>query len=483
MSGNVLVRFDDVDFDFGHNKPILDEANFTVRRGQKIALMGQNGAGKSTIFKLLTGELREKEGQVNLDRQPSVAIAKQVIEPEELEKTLSEYFQDAFSEIVYNIDPKIDEVLEIVHLDSSKDRKLREFSGGQKARLLLAFALIQKPDLLLLDEPTNNLDAEGIQHLEAFLKSYQKTCIVISHDAGFLNSFTDGVLYLDGLTQKVDQYTGNYNDVVREISKQIAKEQRENAQLEKGIQARKDKANFFGNKGGQMRARGKKMRLEAEAMEESKVDVRREDKPIPSFEIPIQEGTPGGIAKFHTISVIKNGALKEKSVEIDLRKGDTLLVGGPNGIGKTTFLERFVSEPDQFAEVFNNIRIGYYSQDFSSLDYDKTVLEILKESSQTADEEKIRKTAARFFLQGDMVFKKVETLSEGQKGLVVFAKLLLEEPALVVLDEPTNHINFRHLPVIAEAVKNFKGATVLVSHDEKFLEDVGTVERIDLGEV
>lgn len=483
MSGNVLIRFDEVDFDFGHNKPILHEANFSVRRGSKIALMGQNGAGKSTIFKLLTGGLKAHEGSVILDRNPSVAIAKQVVDPEELEKTLREYFSGAFSKPVYDIDPRIDEVLEVVNLEANKDRPLKTFSGGQKARLLLAFALIQKPDLLLLDEPTNNLDAEGIEHLEDFLKNYNKTCIVISHDADFLNTFTDGVLYLDVFTNKVEQYVGNYHDVVREISAQIGKEQRENAQLAKGIQERKDKANFFANKGGQMRARGKKMRLEAESMEEAKVEVRKEDKAIPPFTIPLQSNVPGGLAQLHTVPVIKNGEVKEKSVRVDLRKSTKLLVKGPNGIGKTTFIQKFVENPEQFAKMSDGVKIGYYSQDFSDLDYEKTVFEVLEEASNVKEEEKIRKTAAKFFIRGDMVFKKVETLSEGQKGLVVFAKLVLEEPALLILDEPTNHINFRHLPVIAEAVNKFEGALILVSHDNKFLKDMGTMETVDLGEL
>ncbi|MEX0933394.1 MAG: ABC-F family ATP-binding cassette domain-containing protein [Candidatus Paceibacterota bacterium] len=481
MSGNVIVRFEEVDFDFGHTKPILTGASFSVRRGSKIALMGQNGAGKSTIFKLLTGVLEPTEGRITVDQKLTVALSKQVLVPEELELTVRQYFQHAFKDVVYDIDPKIDEVLVIVHLEAGKERLMKTFSGGQKARLLLARALIQKPDLLLLDEPTNNLDVHGIEHLEDFLKNYSKTVMVISHDARFLNSFTDGVLYLDIFKRFVEQYTGNYTDVVREISARIAKERRENVRLEKGIQERKDKASFFANKGGQMRARAKKMRVEAEGMDEAKVEVRREDKTLPPFTIPFQEDLTGMIALFHTIPVIKKGERKEKKKRIELRQGDKLLVKGPNGIGKTTFLESFVREPDYFADVHERVKIGYYAQDFSGLDYEATVFDVLKRASAEDIEEKIRATAARFLIGGDLVYKPVHTLSEGQKGLVSFARLVLESPGLLILDEPTNHINFRHVPIIAKAVRNFEGAVIIVSHDESFLKDIGETLVVDMG--
>ncbi|MDZ7726270.1 MAG: ATP-binding cassette domain-containing protein [Candidatus Campbellbacteria bacterium] len=480
MSGNTIIRFDEVDFDFGYTKPILDEVSFTIRRGSKIALMGQNGAGKSTLFKLFTGEFKPHEGKITNDRNPSIAVAKQVIDTKDLDKTVRDYFQDAFEEVVYDIDPRIDEVLEIVNLEADKDKTLRKFSGGQKARLLLAFALIQKPDIILLDEPTNNLDKKGIEHLRDFLKNYQGTCVVISHDAEFLNYFTNGVLYLDVHTHKVEQYVGNYNDVVKEISSRIAAEERKNAQLKKGIQEKKDKANFFASKGGQMRARAKKMRVEASEMQESKVEIRKEDKVIPNFQIPLQENVPDTVVLFHTISLMKGGEEKEKKKRLELHKGDILLLKGPNGIGKTTFLEKFIETPTRFSEIGPEVKIGYYSQDFSRLDHDATVFEVLKRSAIENNEEKIRATAAKFLIGSDLIFKEIHTLSEGQKGLVSLARLVLEEPALIVLDEPTNHINFRHLPIIAKAVKDFKGVVILVSHNDSFVNEIGETKTLDL---
>ncbi len=283
-----VVRFEEVSFSYGHNYPILKESVFSLKRGMKVTLMGQNGAGKSTLFKLLMGEYEPLEGRIIAAPGLSIAMANQAMTAADRAKTVREYFEGMFPKKVYDIDPRIDEALEVVNLRADHDAKVSTFSGGQQARLLLAGALIQKPDLLLLDEPTNNLDHAGIEHLTAFLKDYAKTCMVISHDAEFLNSFTDGVLYLDVHTQKLEQYTGNYYDLLEEISARIERENRKNAQLAKKIQDNKDKANFFAQKGGKMRVVAKKMRDEIEEMEEEKVDVRREDKTIRPFQIPAQ---------------------------------------------------------------------------------------------------------------------------------------------------------------------------------------------------
>src|SRR6185437_3157494 len=192
--GEVIVRFEGVSFDFGPRKPILEKVDFSVRKATKITFMGQNGAGKSTIFKLMTGEHVPEDGIIHIAHGLTVATAKQVIAREDLELTVRDFFQKVFDKKIYDIDPRIDKVLAVVNLSADHEKKIGVFSGGQQARLLLAQALIQDSDLLLLDEPTNNLDKAGIEHLTKFLQGYKKTVIVISHDAEFLNSFTQGVL-------------------------------------------------------------------------------------------------------------------------------------------------------------------------------------------------------------------------------------------------------------------------------------------------
>jgi len=482
-----VIRFEKVSFEYGHNKPILTEVDFGLRRGMKMAVMGQNGAGKSTLFALMTGELKPEDGEINVSHGMKVAIASQVIPREKMELTVRDFFQSYFDKKVYDIDPKIDEVLEVVNLkhhEKLHDRIVKSFSGGQQARLLLASALIQDPDLLLLDEPTNNLDKAGIEHLTKFLVDYDKTCVVISHDAEFLNAFTTGVLYLDVFTRKIEQYPGNYHDVQRDILIRIDKENRKNAQLEKKIQENKDKANFFAQKGGKMRLVAKKMRTEVEEMEEEKVDVRKEDRTIRPFTIPAQEELSGVVFELKSYSVLSaKGKPVVKKANIQLRKNNHLLLRGPNGIGKSTLLEAIAKGVADGATISEGVKVGYYRQDFSTLDFDQTVFDaLMKAMSQTGqpDEKRMRTVAAGFLLVGDTVYTKIGSLSEGQKGLVAFASLVLERPGLLILDEPTNHINFRHLPEIAKALDAYQGAMILVSHVPEFVEKIRMDDVLDL---
>lgn len=474
------MRFDKVSFSFGIKKPILNEVDFSVRRGSKITLMGQNGAGKSTIFGLITGALEPEDGVTHLAQGLTIATARQVIPRGELDLTVREFFEKAFSQKVYDIDPRINKVLDAVNLTAPHDKIIRAFSGGQQARLLLAFALIQNPDLLLLDEPTNNLDKDGIAHLTKFLVEYKKTCIVISHDAGFLNSFTGGVLYLDVHTHKVEQYVGNYNDVVAEISARIEKENRKNALLEKEIQAKKDKSNFFANKGGQMRLVAKRMREKAEELEEEKVEVRREDRTIRQFTIPSQQDIPADVLQITSFLTIQNHKPKERKKKVSLRKNQHLLLSGPNGIGKSTLLESLASGNAKGAKIAPGVRVGYYRQDFSNLDFDKTVYQELVAVMDDPREDHLRSVAAGFLITGESMDIKIGNLSEGQKGLVAFARLVLQKPGLLILDEPTNHMNFRHLPVIAKALTAYEGAMILVSHVPDFVAQIRIDETLDL---
>ena len=479
-----VISFEKVSFEYGHQKPILDAVDFSVRRGMKITFMGQNGAGKSTIFALITGALKPESGKVNVMNGLSIALSQQVIPRDELVLTVREFFEKRFLHKVYDIDHKIDAVLEIVNLKGHEKvhkRIIKSFSGGQQARLLLASALIGDPDLLLLDEPTNNLDKAGIEHLTQFLINYKKTVIVISHDADFLNAFTHGVLYLDVHTRKVEQYVGNYFDVVKEISLRIEKENRKNAQLAKEIQANKDKANFFAMKGGQMRMVAKRMRDKAEELEEEKVDVRKEDKTIRPFVIPMQEGLSGEILNITSFTTIgKNHKPVLRKARLSLRRGEHLFLRGPNGIGKSTLLESLAKRTAEGVQIAHGVKIGYYRQDFSTLNFEDTVYESLMAATDKKDEERMRSVAAGFLIDAIVIRTKIGALSEGQKGLVAFARLVLERPGLLILDEPTNHINFRHVPLIASALDAYRGAMILVSHVPEFVAKIRIDEILDL---
>ena len=477
--GNVILRFDGVSFNYGI-KPILDEVSFGVREGAKITLMGQNGAGKSTLFDLIMSVHEPAEGSIHIQKGLTISHAMQVMPREKLNFSVREFFQSAFIEKVYDIDPRIKEILKVVHLIAPFERKIREFSGGQQARLLLAYALIQKPDILLLDEPTNNLDKQGIEHLTKFLIEYEKTCLVISHDAKFLNAFTHGVLYLDFYTRKIEYYVGNYFDVVTEITARIERDRMKNVRLEKDISNRKEQANFFAQKGGHMRDVARKMNEKIEELEGQLVETRQEDKTIRDFVIPATIFSEP-VVTIKSVSMIHNHKPIVKKVNIILKKGERLLIKGPNGIGKTYFLQSIVDEKAKGVSLLKGAAIGYYRQDFSGLDMNTSVYKTLSDVMKDGSDQQLRSVAAQFLLTSDILNNKVESLSEGQKGLLCFAQFVLQHPALLILDEPTNHINFRHLPIIAKALNKYGGAMIIISHMGEFVNEVKTTQTLDLG--
>lgn len=477
--GDVILRFANVTFEYVEDRPLLEDASFGVRERAKVTIMGQNGAGKSTIFKMITGELKPKTGSVNIRPGAKVAIAQQVMPEEMMDKSVSDYFAEAFEDRKYDLDRRVDEILDVVNLKVPHEKLVRDLSGGQRARLLLAFALIQNPDILLLDEPTNNLDAEGIFHLTYFLQSYEKTVIVISHDTDFLNSFTDSVLHLDVFTQKVNQYVGDYYAVVEQIAAQIERDRMKNARLQKEIIDRKEKVNFFANKGGKMRKLASKLRDEIEEAEDNKVDTLREDKTLRGFTIEPQEWKED-VVKITRITAIKNHEPVEKEVDIKLRRGQKLLITGPNGIGKSTFIRGLASGINPGAQIMPGVKVGYYRQDFSGLDYNQSGYEALKSVMEVGDNETIYAVGAHFFLTSALLKQPIRTYSEGQKGLLCYAQFVLQEPALLILDEPTNHINFRHIPVIAEALAEYEGTMIMVSHVQDFVDKIKFTDELDL---
>lgn len=492
--GNVVLRFDQVSFHYDANKPILNDASFSVRENAKITIMGQNGAGKSTIFKLTLGAagvqqdltedmtLKPNSGKVHILNGASVGIGLQVMPKRFFEHTVLEYFETAFSETTYNLEKLIKDVLEVVHLETPLDKKIKDFSGGQLARLLLAYALIQEPDILLLDEPTNNLDTDGINHLTGFLMAYQKTVIVISHDANFLNSFTDGVLNLDVYTKKVEQYVGDYFDVIEQIAGQIERERRKNAQLQRNIQDRKDKINFFANKGGKMRRLASKLRDEVADDEDNMVDTKKDDKTIKPFIIPAQKWSDV-VLRISSVGVIVGHKRVPKKVGMKLFSRSKLQIIGPNGIGKSTLLKELALGESDDTFISEGVKVGYYQQDFLGLDFDQSVYDSLSDAMENPLHEKIYATGAHFLLTSELMKNKVGSLSEGQKGLLCYARFVLQNPGLLILDEPTNHINFRHLPIIAKAIDDYEGTVILVSHMPEFVDQIQLNETLNLQEL
>jgi ATP-binding cassette subfamily F protein 3 len=268
---------------------------------------------------------------------------------------------------------------------------------------------------------------------------------------------------------------------LKDITARVERENRANALLAKEIQSKKDQANMFANKGGQMRLVAKRMREKAEELEEDIVDVRKEDKTIRPFKIESQPDFTGVIMEISSYKVFKNHKPVKKTCVIKLKRKQHLLLQGPNGIGKSTLLEALASGHAEGAKISEGIRVGYYRQDFSTLNFEDTVYESLLSASATHIESHIRATAAGFLIHADMLDMRIGSLSEGQKGLVAFARLVLQKPGLLILDEPTNHINFRHIPIIAKALDAYEGAMILVSHVPEFVEQIRVDETLDLG--
>ena len=481
-ANRAILRFDNATFDYNDGeKVILDEASFSIRENTKITIMGQNGAGKSTIFKLIMGELSLRYGKINVENGIKVAIARQVIPREKMELTLREWYRETLEEEDYSFDKKINDTLTEINFSADLDKKLKDFSGGQQARLLLGYALVQDPDILLMDEPTNNLDTDWIWDLITFLLMFEKTVVVISHDADFLNMFTDGVLYLNVMKQKVEQYWGNYHDVQEQIQSQIEKEEKQNARAVKQIRDAKDKINQFANKWGKMRKLAKKMRWQVAEAEDEIVEVRRDDQTIGHFAIEF-ENYVWPIVTINNISLMKtDSSVWQFPLDLVVKKKQRYILEGPNGIGKTTLLKRLVHAHDKDATIHEWVRVWYYSQDFAALDMDMVVRDALHEVSDMLTDQEVYKVAAGFLLRGDLLKNTIGLLSEGQKWLLCYARFALQKPHLLIMDEPTNHINFRHLPIIAECLNEYQWAMIMVSHDQEFVKQMKNLETIELG--
>ncbi len=517
MSSNqnpIILRFDNVSFAYNDGKhPILIDSDFSIRQNTKITIMWQNWSGKTTIFKMITWELKPQSGKINIVNWNTIAVARQVIPRDQLHLTIKEFFETAFDEKDYQLDKKITEVLKVVNFNVPIDKQIKDFSGGQQARLLFAYALIQDPDILLLDEPTNNLDEEWINDLLTFLISYDKTVVVISHDSDFLNIFTDGVLYLNKASYQVEQYWWDYYDVVEQIAAQIEKEQMQNARAEKKIIDAKEKINFFSNKWGKMRKLASKMRDEVQEAEENKVELRKDDKTIPQFKIPF-ENYVWPIVTINKVWLMNsNHEVINYKLPLVMKKNNRYILIGPNGIGKSTLLKRLmmihqykenimrkykaiiedktksdiiIKEPDtmhpeeDIAMIHNKVRVGYYSQDFNSLDMWMLVRDSLYDIAQEATDQNIYKVASQFLLTWNLLKSNIWTLSEWQKWLLCYARFVLQKPHLLILDEPTNHINFRHLPIIAKSLNTYEWAMIIVCHDKWFVDQLENIETIDL---
>ena len=491
---------------------LFDNINLQVDERDRIALVGKNGAGKSTLLKILVGEEEPTSGEINKKKDISLSYLAQdsrfesentiydemlhVFDDlrrtekqlrqmelemgeksgEDLNKLMSDY--DRLSENFrqaggFTYEADIRAILNGFKFDESMwQMKIDELSGGQNTRLALAKMLLEKPNLLVLDEPTNHLDIETIAWLENYLINYSGALIIVSHDRYFLDKVA--TITLDLTKHSLDRYVGNYSRFVELKEQKLATEAKNYEKQQKEIAALEDFVNRnLVRASTTKRAQSRRKQLE-------KMD--RLDKPEAgkkSANMTFQsEKTSGNIVlTVENAAIGYDGEVLSQPINLDLRKMNAIAIVGPNGIGKSTFIKSIVEEipfikgEKRFGA---NVEVGYYDQTQSKLTASNTVLDELWNDFKLTPEVEIRNRLGAFLFSGDDVKKSVGMLSGGEKARLLLAKLSMENNNFLILDEPTNHLDIDSKEVLENALIDFDGTLLFVSHDRYFINRVAT---------
>ena len=497
---------------------VLTDVNLTLPEGGRMGLVGVNGCGKSTLMSIIAGQLEPDEGTVSLMKGATVGYLTQhadirsdltvteevsrVFEDlqrmeqklRETEKLISEGHTelcDGYSRLMarfedaggYEWPSRVQGVL--AGLGFSAERRAqpaRLLSGGEQTRLCLARMLLRQPDLLLLDEPTNHLDLAGTAWLEETLKKYKGSVLVISHDRYFLNAVCDSMAELR--QTRLTQYTGNYDEFARKREADLERQLKEYEMQQAEIERQEAIIRRY-----RMYNREKSIRA-AESREKRLEKIERLDKPVDdkkvrfSFESRRRSGDDvlmvNGVKKsFGERTLFDNFSLH-------LRAGDRVAIIGPNGIGKSTLLNIVMglqTKDSGSVQYGANVDIGYYDQQQSSLHPEKDVMSEVWDDFPTLEPDRVRGTLALFLLTGEDVFRKIGTLSGGERGRVALSKLMLRRDNLLVLDEPTNHLDMDSREVLECALQDYDGTILTVSHDRYFINRVANrvIEMTDSG--
>jgi ATP-binding cassette, subfamily F, member 3 len=502
-----LFSFSRVGVDFGATR-IFDDVSFTVAAGQRWGIVGRNGTGKTTLFRLLTGELDPTRGE--LARQPALrvslleqhrefagastvweAAAGPYAELLALERDLSaqadrlgDAGEDALAaygrdlerferEGGYTIAPRVDAVLHGLGFDPSAARTtpVSQLSGGERGRLGLGRQLVAPADVLLLDEPTNHLDLETTSWLESYLRDVRMTVLLISHDRAFLSAVADHVLHFEG--GSTTAYDGGYASFVEQRALRRLTAQRQFAQQQRKIASEEDyiARNIAGPNSRQ--AKGRRTRLARTARlspppgDEASMSLR--------FSPDSRGGDRVVIADRATVRIGDRVLVEEATGT--LMRGDVLALVGPNGSGKTTLLRTLLGDRDDGTgdlRIGGGIAVGYYRQDLAQVPLDKTLYEVINDLRPTWDRRLVQGHLGRFGFSGDEVARRTETLSGGERARVALAMLMLSGANLLVLDEPTNHLDVESIEALEDAIGDYDGSVLLVSHDRELLRSLST---------
>ena len=515
------ISINDISFSFGI-KPILKNVSFALEEGDKMGIIGVNGCGKSTLMNLILGELEPDEGNIYISKDKTVGVLTQdgAFEINELcGNSALEQMYAAFPELL-RLEKRLSELeaeLELVDHDKEPERHGRiaaeytelnnkfisggglefrgraasilmklgysedamrldisKLSGGQRTRLALAKQLCREPDILLLDEPTNHLDTETLFWLEGFLSSYKKCVIIISHDRYFLDRVTNKTLAIEYCNAKL--YNGGYSATVeqRRIDRELALKHYRDQQKEIARQEAYIAQQRQWNRERNIIAAESRQKLldKMEKLEKPKEEPK-------SIKIKFGEALPSGneVLKVRDLSMAFGEHRIFEKLNFLIKKDERVFVVGPNGCGKSTLLSIILSKlapTGGYTELGYNVKIGYYDQENQNLDPQNTVLDELWNTYPNMNEVDIRNALAAFRFYYEDTEKTVSVLSGGERARLTLAKLMLSKINLLVLDEPTNHLDIPSREALEEAVLNFEGTVIAVSHDRYFTDRLAT---------
>ena len=495
-------------------KQILSEISFHIEDYDKVALVGLNGAGKSTLLKIIIGELEPDSGVVAISKDKTIGylsqlqdlstentiydelllVKKDILEMEErirqLEKEMHTLEGEALQQCMnqyssltnqferangYAYKSELTGVLKGLGFDESEfDKKVSTLSGGQKTRVALGKLLLQKPDFIILDEPTNHLDMASINWLETYLLNYKGAVLIVSHDRYFLDKIASKVIELENT--KAMTFTGNYTQfaqkkaIVRKAQMQAyLNQQKEIKHQEEVI----EKLKSFNREKSIKRAESRekllnKMEVLDKPME---IDGEMKLKLTPHILSGNDVLTITDLSKsFQQLTLFSNA-------NIDIKRGEHVAIIGKNGTGKTTLL-KIINGLENFdtgeIKLGSKVEIGYYDQEHHVLHEDKTLFEEISDDYEYLTNTEIRNTLAAFLFTGEDVFKRIKDLSGGERGRVSLAKLMLSNANFIILDEPTNHLDIASKEILEEALNQYEGTVLYVSHDRYFINKTAT---------
>jgi len=491
---------------------LFDNINLQVDERDRIALVGKNGAGKSTLLKILVGEEEPTSGEINKKKDISLSYLAQdsrfesentiydemlhVFDDlrrtetqlrqmelemgeksgEDLDKLMADY--DRLSENFrqaggFTYEADIRAILNGFKFDESMwQMKIAELSGGQNTRLALAKMLLEKPNLLVLDEPTNHLDIETIAWLENYLVNYSGALIIVSHDRYFLDKVA--TVTLDLTKHSLDRYVGNYSRFVELKEQKLATEAKNYEKQQKAIAALEDFVNRNLVRASTTK-RAQSRRKQLEKMD--RLDKPEAGKKSANMTFQSEKTSGNVVLTVENAAIGYDGEILSEPINLDLRKMNAVAIVGPNGIGKSTFIKSivdqipFIKGEKRFGA---NVEVGYYDQTQSKLTASNTVLDELWNDFKLTPEVEIRNRLGAFLFSGDDVKKSVGMLSGGEKARLLLAKLSMENNNFLILDEPTNHLDIDSKEVLENALIDFDGTLLFVSHDRYFINRVAT---------